>query len=279
MKRTKLDIFAYTDFRRFLEDRLEELRAEDKKYSRRYFVQKLELASSNYLKRIIDGSRKLSDSLARRVTQEIGLNKEETRFFQQLVRYGQTNDTQSRTEALEDLRRNRRFVDVHQLELNRFDYYADPLMVALREMADLRDFQEDPGWIAARLPFNAGKKRIAEAIARLVASGHLARGEDGRLAAVHKHQDTGEQLGSMTLRTYHLKMLERAMASMELPVEQRHYLGLAMSIPVSAYDAIVEEMKHCRDRVRAIVDAAEETERVYHLEMAFFPLTIDPKKK
>ena len=273
MKRTELNIFEYTDFRNFLNDRLNELKDDNTTFSRRYFVKKLGLASSSYLSRIIDGSKNLSERLARKLPDVLGLTVEETSFFYDLVRYGQAKTTAAKVEALDMLRRNRRFIKVHQLALDHFDYYSDPLTLTLREMVANRDFSEEPQWIAKRLPFKSSPKKIKLAIEKLIRLGFLERDDQGKLVVCTKHVASGDHLGSVPLRTYHRNMLEMAAESIEKPVNIRHFRGLTVSIPSETYEEITEQMAMCVNRVRAIVDASGPSDHVYHLEMSLFPLT------
>ncbi|RJO68958.1 MAG: TIGR02147 family protein [Myxococcales bacterium] len=273
MKRTKLDIFGYADYRRLIADRLDELKAENSRLSRRYFIRKLGLSSANYFKRLIEGERKLSDDLARRLAETLGFGEAEAAFFLDLVRFGQAKSTPEKAEALELLRRRRRFLRVNQLELDRFDYFTDPLALVLRGLVDLKGFKEDPAWIAARLPFRTTPKKIRETLDRLLKEGHLERSPEGRLTPAHQHEDAGDRLGNLHLRRYHLLMLELAGKAMELPPETRLFSGLSMSIPLEAYCEITKELAECRERIRQIVDRHADTEAVYHLEMTFFPLT------
>jgi uncharacterized protein (TIGR02147 family) len=265
------------DFRLFINDRLDELKVDNPKFSRRYFCSKLGLASTNYLKLIIDGRRNVSDKLLERMTQVLGLDEEESMFFVDLLAYGQARTTEAKMMALENLRKNKRFIKVHQLALDHFDYFSDPITLTLRELVALADFHEDYEWIAKRLPIKATPKRIRESLDKLERLGQIARVDDGRLTVVHKHQSSGQQLGSVSLRSYHLKMMQLAQEAMELPTNIRHYRGLTMSIPSSAYDKIIEQLSLCINRIRAIVDETTDAEHVYHMEMALFPLTRRPE--
>lgn len=273
MKRTKLNIYSYLNYRMFLAHRLVELKKESSKYSQRFFARRLGLSTNNYLKRIADGERNLSDKLARKVAEVIGLNQGESGFFLDLVRFNQAKTTESKTDALESLRKNKRFVKVHQLELDQFDYFSDPLTLTMRDLVGLEDFNEDPKWIAGKLQEKVRPKAIRESLAKLERLGQLKRDRDGILQVTHAHQSTGPQLGSQPLRQYHLNMLAMAAQSMELPTDTRHFRGLTMSIPTKSYEQIVEELSLCINKVRAIIDASKDSEHVYHLEMGFFPLT------
>lgn len=273
MKQTRLDIFGYTDFRVFLKDRLAELKKENSKFSQSYFSDRLGLSSRSYLSMLIDGKRKLAETLTPKLAKVLGLNSEETAFFRELVNYGQAKTTDAKAEALENLRRNKNFLKVHRMALDHFDYMSDPLTLTLREMATLKDFREDAKWIAGRLPMKVGLKKIREALSRLERLGQLVRDDDGRLRVAHMHQTTGSSLGSVPLRTYHRKMLGTAADSIELPADTRHYGGITMSIPSESYKRIVERFEAFIDELRAIVDEGDDPEHVYHLEMSLFPLT------
>ncbi len=96
MTKSKLNIFRYTDFRMFIRDCLDEAKARDRKYSRRYFCHRIGLSSTNYLKRIIDGSRDLTDDLAQRLSTAMELDREEKVFFYHLVRFGQAKTTEAK---------------------------------------------------------------------------------------------------------------------------------------------------------------------------------------
>ena len=280
MKKSKLCIYEYTDFRKFLEDRTKELKEENPKYSRRYLVARLGLSSNNYLKRIIDGSRKLSDNLSRKLTKVLGLNKVESEFFLDLVQYGQAKSTEARAEALENLRRNRRFTKIHKLDLEQFDYITDPLTLALKEMVNFDNFQEDPAWISPQLTIKASAKQIKAGLEKLEQLGIIKRDEKGGLKSTAKHVATGDQLGNIPLRMYHRNMIEKSLESMELPADSRYFRGLTMSVPADAYEEIVEEYSMFIDRVRAIIDNGEDPDHVYHMEMGLFPLARprSPKK-
>ena len=272
MRRTRLPIFEYTDFRRFLEDRLAELRNEDAKYSRRYICKRLELAGNNYLKLIIDGARNLTEPVARKLVSAIGLRKDEASFFLDLVRYNHAKSIEAKAEALETLKKNRRFRDIHQLQLDHLAYMVDPLTLALREMVNYPDFREDPAWIAKQLTFKASRVQIEAGLEKLIGLELIKRDDRGRLQATYLHTATGDKLGSVPLRMFHRTMLEFAQRAIELPVETRYFRGLTMSIPAELYPKIVDEYCRFVEKVRAMVDGGDDCDHVYHLETGLFPL-------
>lgn len=279
MKRTKLNIFDYTDFRQFIEDRLNELSNDNAKYSRRYIVRRMGLSGNNYLKMIIDGSRNLTDDVARKLVEAIGLKEDEAGFFYGLVTYGQAKTTKLRAEAFEKLRRNRRFKKVHGLDLDHYDYMTNTLTLALRELINYPDFQEDPSWISRQLTFKATPKAVREGFEKLIRLGLVERDTDGRLKVTMLHTATGDQLGNEPLRVYHHNMLKAAMKAQDLPVDKRYYRGLTMSISQDVYHEVVDLYCEFIDKVRARINDTEEPDHVYQMEMGLFPLAMRDSKK
>jgi uncharacterized protein (TIGR02147 family) len=239
MERTTLNVYRYTDFRAYLKDRLDELKALDAKYSLRFLSDKLGLASKSHLKMVVDGSRNLTDPLARKLAQVLSLREKEAAFFLALVRYTQAKTTQARTEALDEMRRSPQFLQVHRLELDRFDYLADPLLVTLRELICLKGFRENPIWLASRLPMKATPAKIRKAIEKLVRLGLAVRDEAGVLHPAHKHQDTGDEIQSTALPIFYKQMFRLAADALEHPSHARHLGGLTMGVSQDGYTKIV----------------------------------------
>jgi len=273
MKRTSLNIYEYTDFRAFLKDRLTELKASDSRYSLRFLSDRLGLSSKSHLKMVADGQRNLSSALAGKIGAAIGLADEEAAFFVALVRYGQAKSTVEQQTALDELRRRRKFLDVHQLELDHFDYLSDQLTLTLRELVSFPDFKEDPNWIAERMPIEAPPRQIKEAISKLLRLGLVRRDEKGSLIPSHIHQVTGDGLKSVALRTFYEQTFARAAASMLEPSAVRHLGGLTMAISEDSYHKIIDRYKSFVAEVRHIVDDDISPDQVYQLVMGLFPLT------
>ncbi len=277
MKKSSLKVYDYVDYREFIRDRLEELQAKDKKYSKRWFVQQqLGIRSgATYINDIINGKRKVSRSLIQIFPKALGLSRKESEFFRCLIRYGDAKSENERMAAMKDLKRSKVFVETHQLDIHQFEYYANPILLALRELVTTGDFREDPHWIAERLQIPAQEKEIEQAIQELIKAEHLTRDKAGRLQQTALHIRTGNQFEMRdALRAYHRNMLKLASESIELPIATRYLRGLSVSCTDESYKEICEEIETLIDRIRAIVDQEQDAPKhVYHFASGFYPLT------
>lgn len=273
MKKSHLDIYSYSDYRRYLKERFDELKSQDRKYSLRFLAKHLDLKSNSHLKMVMDGDHNLSPQLSRKLAEFLELSEPETAFFIALVAFCQARTTPEKTEALEELRRRTRFVRLHRTALDQLDYLNDPLTLTLREMVGLPDFSEDPKWIAARLQFKATANEIQEALEKLLRLGLLCRSEQGRLVQTTPHLDTGHGFGPVALRGYYQGAFERAAQSLDMPSHERHLGGMTMAVSSATYERILEHFAAFMDTVRREVDADSEPQRVYQFVAGLTPLS------
>lgn len=273
MKKSRLDIYSYSDYRRYLKERLEELKAQDRKYSLRFLAKRLDLKSNSHLKMVMDGDHNLSPLLAHKLAEFFEMSEPETAFFLALVTFCQAKSTPEKTEALEELRRRTRFVRLHRTELDQLDYLNDPLTLALRELVNLPDFCEDTKWISGHLLLRASAQEVQEALEKLLRLGLLRRNEQGRLEQTTPHLDTGHGFGSVALRGYYQSAFERATQSLDMPSAERHLGGMTMAVSKATYERILEHFALFMDTVRREVDADAEPERVYQFVAGLIPLS------
>ncbi len=273
MKKKRINIFDYTDFRIFIRDYLDLKKKESYRLSRRYYCERLSLKSPSYLKLIIDGRRTLTETLMHKIALVFELNKGESRFFFDLVEYNQTGSESEKVEAFQKLRRHKNFIKIHKMSLDNFDFMTDPITLALKEMVVFDDFREDYAWIVSRMSFPAKEIDVQRGLVKLIDLGLIRRDKAGSLVPTFKQTKTGDQFGNISLRTYHSKMLEKAGESIELPIEQRYFRGYTMSISPEAYSKIIDEYDMFFSKVRRIVNEDKTPDSVYHTELAMFPLT------
>ncbi len=273
MKRSKLDIYEYSNFRAYIKDRFMELKSWDKKYSLRYLAKRLDLSSNSHLKMVMDGDHNLSIRLAKKLAHFYRLSRQEADFFLALVQYGQAKSTREKSEALDELRRVSHFARIHQLELDQFDYYNDKLMLILRELVALPDFKEESRWISTQLPFKATKREISTSIEKLLRLKLLKRNAGGELKASYPHITTGSSFDGVAIKGYYMNGFSMAADSLELDGERRQVGGMTMAISKETYKRIVGHFNEFMNMIRTEIGADQNPEEVYQLVMGFHPLT------
>ena len=157
-------MFEYMDYRELLRDVYDHMKRHSKKFSYRYFAQRADVGSPSYLKLVMDGQRNLSADMARSFARALEFNKQESKFFVNLVLMNQAKTTEDRAYYYEEITQIPKYRQTHKLERIHYDYYSRWYCVPIRELVAHQDFREDPAWIAKQLRPAITEKQAAEAL-------------------------------------------------------------------------------------------------------------------
>lgn len=269
-----IPIYSYLDYRQFLRDLTREKKGEGR-FNLRDFAKKAEIRAPGYLKMVIDGRRNLTIETAQKFCHAFEITGRERDYFEKLVLYNQTADPDIKQEyfgKLNSLRpRSIEFLRTKRLAR----YLSRPHYPCIREMVVLKDFKEDPKWIARRCLPPISPAEAREALDTLIELGMLRR-DGGRLVQSDEFISTRER-DTQEAEAYHFHeaMLDKARRALPLlPQGERHYYGLTLPITKKMFHEMVNEFYTFRDRFlnRANSDPVP-PEEVYQINIQIFPLT------
>src|SRR4051812_42448035 len=98
-----MDLFEYTDYRKYLKDFYSAQKSRNPSYSYRLFAKRAKLASPNYLKLVIDGQRRITDQTVHQFSRGLSLGRVEARYFRNLVSYQEARDGEAKQGFLDEL--------------------------------------------------------------------------------------------------------------------------------------------------------------------------------
>jgi uncharacterized protein (TIGR02147 family) len=141
---------------------------------------------------------------------------------------------------------------------------------AILELLDTSDFQDDSGWIAARLGLSLDT--VEGALERLLRTG-LMRLEGGKYRKTNERVMTTEDIESQALRMSHRQSLNQAIGALdEIQVRDRDISSITMAVDVSKLPLAKELIRDFRRRLAALLESGERTE-VYNLNIQLLPVT------
>jgi uncharacterized protein (TIGR02147 family) len=274
-----VDIFAYEDFRVYLEDWLVAARRENPSASHRWFAQKVGTRDPSVLTAILTRRRRLTPERTRRFAEALGLDPEETEYFGALVDWAQAR-TREATEAayarMVGARTRRHAGDVTRDAA--FALFRAWYIPAILEMVGLRGFREDPEWIALHTEPPITASQAAEALELGLELGYLER-RGGRLVPTASTRRTPLKVTRMANWAYHRDALELASASLQRmrgnkPYQQETgFMAGAYAIPRSMLPQVRELLYDVSHAISGLAaQSPEPAEDVFHLEMALFPV-------
>ena len=274
-----MNIFEYKDYREFLRDYYNEQKRRNKGYSYRLFARHAALASPNYLKLVIEGTRRITDKSLPHFVKGLKLNDNEEQYFRAMVNYQESTDEDDRQTSLADIKKLAAKNQMQVLELSeaRNEILKSWHHWAVREMVLLADFSDNPQWISEKLRGLISVEQAKESMELLLRLRFIIR-EAGKYVLSEPLISTSDEVLSPLLQNLHWQFSDLAMQTMATqPVSVREMSGLTLAVPKSSVAEIKAAIKKFRRELNQTFSTEGKNEVVYHLAVHFFPLTSDTR--
>lgn len=266
-------IEAYTDYRQFLKDFYEDRKSRPRGFSYRQFCQKAGLTSPSLLKEVMDGKRNLTESTIAQFSQGLGLTEGDAAFFAALVRFNQSVDPGLKQQCLEQMRWLRRQITTAVVPMDRYDYYSKWYLPVLRELAPLRDWNDDWPALARRVRPRIRAKEAREGIELLLKLGFL-RQDGSRWIQAEPVIGTGGEVDSLAVRAGNREYARMGAQSIdELPLAERDVSTLIVGLPNFARSLVKQEIREFKERLIRLAQDHPDSDDVFAVNVQFFPLS------
>lgn len=250
-------ILEYSDYRKYLRDKLEESLKTNADFSLRAFARKCKLSAS-HLSRIMRGLRGLSAKQATILAQSLGLSPEEKNHLLSMI----GNIPGSEEEASSSY---------HVLDMEKFRTISEWHHFAILALVKTMRFRAEPKWIAHRLNININT--ASHALQRLQELGLLYQKAGRWYAAEDGMIQTAHDIVSVAVRENHRQHLQLAAQSLEtISIDLREFENA--SIPMR-----LKDIPEAKKRIRTFLDRfikdfeVNQAEEVFQINVQLHPLT------
>lgn len=268
-------IFEYDNYRHFLRDYYTYWKAQDKKFSYRYFANRGGFKSGNILKIVIDGEINIIDGTIEKFCKALKLNKEESFFFKNLVMLNQATTSEDRAKYAKELLRSRTYKRIHPLSEYQYRYFDLWYFPVVRGLVALENFKENPQWIAQQLQPSITPAEAQKAIDELLILGLLSRSDTGTLIQSNPTVTSSDSIVSSSLANYHRQLLDRAKESIDrFSRTQRDLSVMTIAVSEESFKLIKELSEKFRRDVIEIAERDSHPDSVYQLSTYLFPTTL-----
>ena len=249
-------IFAYLDFRQYLQDCYRFRKAR----------------SPGWFKELLQGRGRLSERRRLRLAKTLGLNPRESRYLQAMTAYGNSSSMQTKDYWLGKMlafRESRlEVVGGERLQFYRKWYYS-----AVRELLFSQPFRGDYGALARQLNPAITRAEAKESIHLLARLGFIVADRHGRYRPRGMTLKKDPALPSPAVRQFlktHLKLAMRALD--RHPKEARDISALTVSLSESAFRQLSQDIRLLR---RKVLESTDRTApgKVYQCNFQIFPLS------
>lgn len=273
-----IDIFEYSDYRKFLGDYYNTQRHRNSDFTYRYIAKCVGFKSAGHFTQILKGSVNLSVAMAENFAEFLRLGKKQAEYFCLLVRFNQ-----ARTHA-EKERSFRRMLAFSNLKIpiihpDQYVYFDKWYYVAVREVLAYYAFKDNYAELARKLNPAISPTEAKKAIALLLRLGLIVQNKNGFYERKMPALSADPVGKSVAITNQALDTMRLASEAIDrFPKEQRNISGVAFSVSGKTFETIQEEVRNFRKKILEIAQADACPDGVYQFNVQLFPLTRNPDK-
>lgn len=272
------DIFAYLDYRAYLEAWLAYRRSEDPSYSFLTFANESGLSRSA-LPNILAGTRTPKASTLDGLSRGLGLGPTERNYLALLVELEASPTVNERRAVLRRITSRVAYGHKSWLEddPSTFEQYLSRWYhVAIRELARIPGFQADAAWVARTLMPPISEEDAAEALELLMRLGLIVRNEDGVVTVPEIRLESREDVHGEVMLRYHEEVVPLVLGQLRhVPGNQRNFVISCTQLSPDSYVEATKILWQAIERVTQIGDGDEQPgRRVYFVALQCSPVTL-----
>lgn len=272
----EISIYDYSKYSHFIRDWVAKKKESDGgNFSLGKWARALGLSSTASLSNIVSGRRSPGKDLLTKLCDDFSFEDKESKYFEYLVQIEKyPKGSQEFLELYSSLNNLNPKRDYEIIDDEVFEMISEWYHTVIYQMVCLKNFVEDPTWIAAQLSHKITADQAQKSIDKMIELNLLKR-EEGRLCPANK---AGFAIETTTLpreayKRHHEAMIDRAKESIrEVKEDSRFVLGGSLAIKkedLPAFNKYVENL--IKDATAKF--ASNEGDVVYRLNTQLFPLT------
>jgi uncharacterized protein (TIGR02147 family) len=273
-----LNVFDYTDYRKYLADWYNEKKTSNRAFSYNAFAQKAGFKNKGFFHTVIYDKRNLSKPSAIKICRAIGLTKTETEYFENLVFFNQAVDLRERNyfyEKMNAVRSPQKAASLaRQIRSDQYEFYSKWYHGAVRSIVDMYDFKGDFKWLAKMVMPPLSVKQARQSVRLLETLEMITKRSNGTYAVTDKSVTTGKEVAGLAVQNLHMECAELARkAIQEVPRTKRSVTGLTLGISHKSYEQICMEIQEFQEKIMDIANRDAEADRVYQFNFHLFPIS------
>ncbi len=270
---TYADIFAFTDFRKFLAEYFKVRSEKESSFTQAYICRKLGLPNTrSFFSDVLRGGKPLSPSKTEALIGVLELKEEETKYFRTLVLHNQSALPSEKGYYLEQLISSNRS-PTSALEKKSFEYYRSWQHSTIRALLDIMDVDKDLSPLVKAIFPPLPLPKVRESFNLLKKLGLIRRNQNGHWKPAEKSIHSGTYLQDEIVKQYQIQCLDVAKAAILSQTGRLKNIATeTISVSESGCRAIEERMEKFLSDVRALVrNDGHPADRVYQLNIQLFP--------
>lgn len=267
------DVFSYNEYKVFLRDYFHFMKVRDPEFSTRKLAAQASI-SNGYFSSLLNSNADITTKALEKIIPILELSPSEAAYLRQLCKVTKSASQTERIQALEKLQSFKKYSKLNPEETKVFNYFSRWFYSAIREMADLPDFQPNPKWIHEKLNFSVPISEIVKALEFLIANKLIKFNKDGSFSSSPDLVECEGNVYRFVLTHYHKQYFDLAAESIDnTDREKRNIQSLTLPITPENFVEAKRMMDETIDKITKLNKKKEEKGDVYHFFLLSFPLT------
>lgn len=268
-------IFEYLDYREFLQDYYRIRKEANSSFSLRAFSDKIGFKAKDFISRVMQGEKNLSEQSIQKVASGLRLGKRESEFFAALVLFNQAETAEERNShyaKMQEILKIVRFSESQHLMAHyQYQVYSDWRHLVVRSLIGMFGFSGDFKELGNRVHPKITPEQAKESVKLLESCGLISKKEDGSYELSQSAITTGNRTSKTALRGFHQKCLKLGADSIDRDQpSERNISGLTLGISKDGYERIVERINAFRKEIAFLAEEDQDADSAYQLEICFF---------
>lgn len=284
MKSIVSKIFAYEDYREFLKDSLAELKSQDAKYSQRFVLSQIGVASSGWLSDIFKGRKNITQTSTHRFIEFFQMNPREASYFESLIAYNQAGCLEEKSRFFNRLAEFNE-ATTELVNPDQFEYFSKWYHTAIRETLLTKPFFGDFVSLAKTMDPVITPAQAKKSVQLLENLGMVKKQGSGEFKPVSLNVTKQNNFNPVHYFQHMKEMREVGGQSLERKTkDERNFSTLGAALSRESYDIIIEDIVALRQKILSLseqenVKQADGVElgkrKVIQYVFEAFPLTKD----
>lgn len=270
-------IYNYLDYKKYLRDFFDYQRSNETFFSFRYVERRVKIDASNIVK-IINGKRELSKVGIANFIKYLKLDKNESEYFKNLVFFSKAKKDEECKKYFKKLL-TIKDMDITQVRSDRYEFYLKWYYTAVASTLYYFNFYgEDYKELGEQVKPVITEDEARESIELLVRLNFIKKDKDGKFIHTDTTLSTGDKWHSYAIHAFQHETLNLAKKSLEEDSKKvRDFSTVTLTLSEDEFEQIKEITSEYRKAVLKTLDDCKDPDRVYQLNIQFFPLT-PPRK-
>lgn len=275
-----MNLYGYTNYRKYLKDYYFFMKENDKSFSYKSFLLKAGLSGPNFYREVTDGKKNLSPSSASKFAFALNLSKKEKEYFETLVLFNQAKTTKNKQLYFDKLTTFENYTSVYEIPLKHYKYFSNWYNLAIREYIHANKFKGDYEKLLEEITPKITLRQAENAVSLLQELNLIKQGDNGVYYLTEPILSTGNDVKEIGVYSFYKSMLEVSKKALDtFKGEDRYFRSLTGSFSDEAAHLIKLELDNARKKIMNIIEEDKGLKKVHQIGIQFFPMQKERMRK